>query len=134
MRHPRAAIWTPLAAALLASGISGCGHHGPRPPEGPARALASEANRIGTIAYEDDFMEARLVFQALPASAPERPALRAKLLHYLLDPVLALNPTKLRGEVRELENDDVYDVIFESFREALALYDPAELWSSPPRI
>ena len=74
------------------------------------------------------------MFQALPADASERAALRAKLLHYLLDPVLALNPAALRREVRDLENDDVYDVIFESFRDALALYDPAELWSAPPRI
>ena len=127
-----------LTVALLAiaplSGLSGCAHHAAPTPEGPSRALVSEANRIGKIAYEDDFLEARLVFQALPINAPERTALRAKLLHYLLDPVLALNPTKLRAEVRELENDDVYDTVFESFRDALALYDPSELWSSPPRI
>ena len=68
-----------------------------------------------------------------PPNAPERTALRAKLLHYLLDPVLALNPDTLRREVRDLENDDVYDVVFESFRDALALYDPAELWSAAAR-
>ncbi len=121
-------------AAGLAPGLSGCAHKSAPAPEGPSRALASEAGRIGRIAYEDDFTEARLVFQALPPSASERTALRAKLLHYLLDPVLALNPATLRREVRDLENDDVYDVIFESFRDALALYDPAELWSAPPRI
>ena len=53
------------------------------------RAVAGEASRIGPIAYEDDFLEDRLVFQALPLGAPERLALRSKLLHYLLDPVLA---------------------------------------------
>jgi tetratricopeptide (TPR) repeat protein len=113
---------------------AGCAHHTAPAPEGPSRALVSEAGRIGKIAYEDDFTEARLVFQALPLNAPERASLRGKLLHYLLDPVLALNPGKLRGEVRDLENDDVYDTIFESFRDALGLYDPAELWSAPPRI
>jgi tetratricopeptide (TPR) repeat protein len=125
-----------VVALLIASapGLSGCAHRGGPPPDGPARALSSEAGRIGRIAYEDDFMEARLVFQALPPNAPERASLRSKLLHYLLDPVLALNHTALRREVRDLESDDVYDVIFESFREALALYDPAELWSAPPRI
>jgi len=118
----------------LAAAPAGCAHQ-PRPgPEGPARSLASEAGRIGRVAYEDDFTEARLVYQALPLNSPERAGLRAKLLQYLLDPVLALNPAKLRAEVRDLENDDVYDTIFESFREALALYDPAELWSAPPRI
>jgi hypothetical protein len=122
------------ALALLAPGLFGCAHKGAPPPEGPSRAVVSEAGRIGRIAYEDDFTEARLVFQALPPNAPERAALRSKLLHYLLDPVLALNPTTLKREVRDLDNDDVYDVIFDSFRDALALYDPAELWSVPPRI
>jgi tetratricopeptide (TPR) repeat protein len=132
---------TPVLLALavelvlfLGLGLSGCAHKGGPAPEGPARALASEAGRIGRIAYEDDYTEARLVFQALPTNAAERAALRGKLLHYLLDPVLALNPATLRREVRDLESDDAYDVIFESFREALALYDPAELWSAPPRI
>jgi len=120
--------------ALLAPVFSGCAHHGPPAPEGPSRAVATEAGRIGKIAYEDDFTEARLVFQALPATAAERVVLRGKLLHYLLDPVLALNPTTLKREVRDLENDDVYDTIFDSFRDALSLYDPAELWSAPPRI
>src|SRR6188508_1555046 len=123
-----------LTVLTLTPGLSGCAHKSGPAPEGPSRALASEAGRIGRIAYEDDFTEARLVFQALPTNATERAGLRAKLLHYLLDPVLALNPAALRREVRDLENDDVYDVIFESFREALALYDPAELWSAPPRI
>jgi tetratricopeptide (TPR) repeat protein len=122
------------AFAAVAVGLAGCAHKPGPAPEGPSRSLASEAGRIGRIAYQDDFTEARLVFQALPTNAPQRAELRGKLLHYLLDPVLALNPVKLRAEVRDLENDDVYDTIFESFREALALYDPAELWSAPPRI
>jgi tetratricopeptide (TPR) repeat protein len=123
-----------MLGVALAPGLSGCAHKKTPGPEGPSRALASEAGRIGRIAYEDDFTEARLVFQALPPNAGERAALRSKLLHYLLDPVLALNLANLRREVRDLENDDVYDVVFESFRDALALYDPAELWSAPPRI
>ncbi|HXU05189.1 MAG TPA: hypothetical protein VN903_29720, partial [Polyangia bacterium] len=127
--------WTVVCiAALLAPVLTGCAHKAPPTPEGPSRAVASEATRIGRIAYEDDFTEARLVFQALPANAPERAGLRSKLLHYLLDPVLALNVATLKREVRDLENDDVYDTIFDSFREALALFDPAELWSAPPRI
>src|SRR5436190_6933758 len=123
-----------LSAVGSAPGLSGCAHQTTRAPEGPSRAILSEAGRIGRIAYEDDFTEARLVFQALPTGAAERAALRSKLLHYLLDPVLALNLATLKREVRDLDTDDVYDVIFDSFREALALYDPAELWSAPPRI
>jgi tetratricopeptide (TPR) repeat protein len=122
------------ALALAAPGLTGCAHKPAPTPEAPSRAVASEAGRIGRIAYEDDFTEARLVFQALPAGAPERAPLRAKLLHYLLDPVLALNPATLKREVTDLDNDDVYDVIFDSFRDALALYEPAEIWSVPPRI
>ena len=127
--------WVTLAALTgLAMAPAGCAHGGAPAPQGPEQALAAEAGRIGGIKYEDDFLEARLIFQALPIAAPTRPALRAKLLHYLLDPVLALKPATLKREVQELEADDVYDVMFQSFRDALALYDPAELWSQPPRI
>ena len=100
----------------------------------PVARWPDEAAKLGPVTYEDDFLEARLIFQALPAGAPERLALRAKLLHYLLDPVLALKPAALKREVAELEDDDVYDEIFESFRDALGLYDPSELWSQPARI
>ena len=96
--------------------------------------MASEASRIGPIIYEDDFLEARLVFQALPLAAPERLALRAKLLHYLLDPVLPLKLDDIRRGTRELESDDVYDTVFSSFRDALGLFDPVELWTTPARL
>jgi tetratricopeptide (TPR) repeat protein len=123
-----------VAATLAASAAAGCAHSGPPAPAGPGRALASEAGRIGTVSYEDDFLEARLIFQALPAAAPERAPLRGKLLHYLLDPVLALDAKKLKRDARELESDDAFDIVFESFRDALSLYDPIELWSQPPKI
>jgi tetratricopeptide (TPR) repeat protein len=112
--------------ALATAGL-GCAHGGPPAPVGPGRTLASAASHIGGIAYEDDFLEARLVLQALPLTAPERVPLRAKLLHYLLDPVLALKIDDVRRETRELESDDLYDTVFESFRDALGLYDPSEI-------
>jgi tetratricopeptide (TPR) repeat protein len=121
-------------AGGMAVGLSSCAHSSKPPPAGPGRALAGEASRIGAIAYEDDFLEARLVFQALPIAAPERIALRAKLLHYLLDPVLALKLDDIRRETRELESDDVYDSVFSSFRDALGLFDPSELWAAPARV
>jgi len=128
----------PLLGALLlataSGGLGGCAHQQPPAPAGPGKAIAGEASRVGAIAYEDDFAEARLIFQALPLTSPERVPLRGKLLHYLLDPVLALDPAALRRESRELESDDTYDTVFESFRDALALFDPAELWSQPARI
>jgi tetratricopeptide (TPR) repeat protein len=123
-----------LSMVVTVLAAAGCAHRAPRAPEGPSRSLMSEAGRINTITYEDDFTEGRLIFQALPVAAPERAALRSKLLHYLLDPVLALNQTTLRREVRDLETDDVYDVVYESFRDALSLYDPVEIWAQPPRV
>jgi tetratricopeptide (TPR) repeat protein len=96
--------------------------------------MLGEAAHIGRVAYEDDFQEARLVLQALPTNAPERQALRENLLHYLLDPVAALKPETLRQKAQELENDDTADRALDSLRDALGLYEPAELWASPPRV
>jgi tetratricopeptide (TPR) repeat protein len=123
-----------VALALAIGGVVGCAHSGAPAPSGPGRAVASEATRIGPIIYEDDFLEARLVFQALPLGAPERIALRAKLLHYLLDPVVPLKLDDIRRETRELESDDVYDTVFSSFRDALGLFDPVEIWTTPARV
>ena len=124
-----------LALGLLFGGMAGgCAHTGKAPPSGPGQALVGEASRIGAIAYEDDFLEARLVYQALPVASPQRIALRSKLLHYLLDPVLALKLDEIRRETRELESDDVYESVFSSFRDALGLFDPSELWASPARV
>jgi tetratricopeptide (TPR) repeat protein len=120
--------------AVGVGGAAGCAHRSGPAPVGPGRALAGEASRIGAIAYEDDFLEARLVFQALPLDAPERLALRAKLLHYLLDPIVVLKADDVRRETRDLESDDVYDTVFSSFRDALGLFDPSELWSTPARV
>jgi len=129
MAMPRAYRLLAIAASLCA-----CAHMSPTAPAGPSREFQSEAARTTRITYEDDFQEGRLLFQALPPGVAERTALREKLLHYLLDPVLALHPADLRREVRDLETDDVYDLIFDSFREALGLFDPAELWANPPRL
>src|SRR6476661_3104823 len=89
---PRArAIYVAAAGTVLIALTVGCAHSAPA-PAAPGRALASEAGQITTVTYEDDFTEARLIFQALPLAAKERLPLRAKLLHYLLAPVLALQP------------------------------------------
>ena len=45
-------------------------HHGPPPPVGPVAGTSREATHIGSVTYEDDFLEARLVFQALPTGVP----------------------------------------------------------------
>jgi tetratricopeptide (TPR) repeat protein len=124
-----------LAATLIGltfAALSACAHQGgPPAPAGPTRALVGEATRIGRVAYEDDFLEARLVLQALPVGTPERAALREKLLHYLLDPIVALRPEALRREVRDLESDDVFERVLESFRDALGLFTVSEIAAQP---
>jgi tetratricopeptide (TPR) repeat protein len=121
-----------LALCLVAGA---CAHVGGAPaPSGPSRALAGQAAQIGRVAFEDDFQEARLVLQALPEDAKERHVLRENLLHYLLDPVVGLRPEALRRESQELENDDTNDRVLDSFRDALGLFSPKELWSVPARV
>jgi hypothetical protein len=118
---------------LSLTSTAGCAHQSASGPAGPAQLFQAEATQIGGVKFEDDFIEARLVFQALPAGVVERARLRQSLLHYLLDPIAGLSPDQLRREVRDLENDDIYDRIFDSFRDALSLFDPAELWAADPR-
>ncbi|HVR01983.1 MAG TPA: hypothetical protein VMT47_07620, partial [Polyangia bacterium] len=130
----RVSLSAALGVSALALGLAACAHRGPPAPSGPSRALLGDAAHIGRVAYEDDFQEARLVLQALPKGAPERLALRENLLHYLLDPVLALKPETLRREAQELENDDADERVLDSFRDALGLFDPAEAWSVPARF
>ena len=110
---------------LVAGACPGCAHKrraragGARARAAPRRRAVSGGSPTRTTSRKRGWSSRRC-----PPTPPSAPALRAKLLHYLLDPVLALNPAALRREVRDLENDDVYDVIFESFRDALALFDP----------
>jgi tetratricopeptide (TPR) repeat protein len=131
MRRPRSTTAAVLVSFL--SGAAGCAHQAAVAPAGPTRYFQTEATQIGGVKFEDDFIEARLVFQALPLDVPEHAALRRSLLHYLLDPIVALPAEQLKREVRDLENDDIYDRIFDSFRDALALFEPSELWAPDPR-
>jgi tetratricopeptide (TPR) repeat protein len=130
---PRLATATATATLAICAAVAGCAHQAPATLGGPSQHFQTEATQIRTVAYEDDFIEARLVFQALPVGVPERSALRQTLVRYLLEPAVALPAEQLRREVRDLENDDVYDRIFESFRDALSLFEPSELWAPDPR-
>jgi tetratricopeptide (TPR) repeat protein len=127
-----------LAAAILLvlTGAVGCAST--RIPElsEPARRIAAEAARTSSapIAFEDDFLEARLVYQALPLTSAERPALRERMVHYLLEPLTHLEAEKLRKESRELGDEDIYDRVAQSFRDSLSLFDPSELWEKKPRF
>jgi hypothetical protein len=61
-----------------------------------SQALASEADTVAAITSEEDFFEAKLLYQALPENAGERARLRGKLLDYLLAPIAALDAEQLR--------------------------------------
>src|SRR5450432_1069060 len=120
--------------ALAACFWLGCAHRGIPAPEGPGQRFQVAAGRLGGLEFEDEAVEARLVFQALPASSPERAPLRAKLARYFLQPLVALDASRLRQEARDLGTSDVFDRIFESLRDACNLYEPQELWAQPPAI
>ena len=120
--------------ALAACFWLGCAHRGIPAPEGPGQRFQVAAGRLGGLEFEDEAVEARLVFQALPASSPELAPLRAKLVRYFLQPLVALDASRLRQEARDLGTSDVFVRIFESLRDAGNLYEPQELWAQPPAI
>src|SRR4051794_25652385 len=125
-----------LSLVFLSLGVTasaGCAHQGPAAPVGPQKQFQAAATQIRSVAYEDDFIEARLVFQALPAGVPERAALRQSLIRYLLEPIVALPAAELRRGASALQTAAVSDRLFESFRDALGLYEPVELWVQDPR-
>src|SRR4051812_35804310 len=94
-----------LTASL---GLASCAHHPGLAPNGPAQRMQADASRVGAVQFEDDFVEARLVLQALPLGSRERAPLRAKLITYLLGPMKGLSADKLRQEATELGNTDVF--------------------------
>ena len=83
MRRPLpSTAWLLTLAIVFATGFAtmggtlGCAHQTSSVSIGPAQHFRSEATQIGGVKFEDDFIEARLVFQALPMGVPERAALR----------------------------------------------------------
>jgi tetratricopeptide (TPR) repeat protein len=122
-----------LIAFLGLAGLLGCAHGIPAKPTDlspAARALASEAGAVTDIASEEDFFEARLLYQALPDNAVERDRLRGKLLDYLLAPIAALNAEQLRREPSLIGGEDDFDRLQDSFRDALDLFPPSRLWAA----
>ena len=122
-----------LSALLALAGLLGCAHgiFTKSPPLGPtAQALASEAATVAVIASEEDFFEAKLLYQALPENAVERARLRGKLLDYLLAPIAALDTEQLRRNPSLLGSEDDFDRLQDSFRDALDLFPPNALWAA----
>jgi tetratricopeptide (TPR) repeat protein len=128
-------------APLCFTALLGCAHAvAPKPaPLSPAaQALASQARAIGPITYEEDYFDANLLYQALPESTPEKAQLRSRLLEYLLGPIAPLDAEQLRKNPSLLGNEDDFDRLADSFRDALATFPPASLWAQggpplPPR-
>lgn len=121
-----------VVIAVAASAVA-CAHgprRGARPLSSSAQRFAAEAAAISTVAYEEDFMEARLVFHALPLGSRQRAALRGKLLEYILRPIATLPVEAVRKDPAYLGSEDDLERVFESFRDALELYAPPELWNA----
>lgn len=113
-------------AALL-----GCAHGAGRkrsPLSSSSQALSDEAKTLASIHCEEDYFEAKLLYDALPDEAPQRTGLRGKLLDYLLGPIAALDANELRRNPGILGNEDDFDHLQESFRNALELFSPPALW------
>jgi tetratricopeptide (TPR) repeat protein len=114
------------------AGLVGCVHGAsPKPVQfsPAAQALSSEAGAVAAITTEEDYFEARLLHQALPEDTPEQARLRGKLLEYLLGPIAALDAERLRKNPGLLGNEDDFERLADSFRDALETFAPASLWA-----
>ncbi|MBC8133297.1 MAG: hypothetical protein H7X95_09985, partial [Deltaproteobacteria bacterium] len=130
----RSSLLCVVLAFAAVGAIASCAHRPVSAPDGPGRRFQIAASRVNNIHFEDESVEARLVFQALPATSPERAPLRAKLTRYLLQPLSVLDAGRLRQEARDLGTTDVFDRVYESLRDACNLYEPRELWAPATEI
>jgi tetratricopeptide (TPR) repeat protein len=128
--HWRAGGALALLLTATALGGTGCAHRlGNAKLSDSARRLGAEASAVRTVAYEEDYIDARLVYRALPRDAAERAALRLKLCEYLLGPLADLDVRAFRLRGGDSVVTDDLDRIVSSFRDALELYTPEELWN-----
>ncbi len=127
---PESQRFLALLASLMVAASAGCAHRfGSAKMSEPSKRLHAEAAAVKSVDFEEDYISARLLYRALPRHASERPALRQKLVTYLLAPVGTIDPRSFRerGGGGAGANDDL-DRIMASFREALDLYAPEDLW------
>jgi len=127
-------IWwaRPACAALvLAAVASGCAYWGGsragKPSEAAAR-LSDEAATLAPIANEEDFLEAKFLYQALDEGSEEQARLRRKMVEYLLGPLATLDAQRLRRDPSMLGSDDDFDRLHDSLRDALDLFPASLLW------
>ncbi len=117
-----------LVCALAAAG--GCAHQvglGSGKLSRSAERFAADGAAIKTVAFEEDYLDARLVYQALPLGSKPRAALRSKLLAYLVGPVATIDVEAARKDTTYF-GDDV-DQVLDAFKEALELFAAPELWT-----
>jgi tetratricopeptide (TPR) repeat protein len=123
--------WVLIAfVPTLLTGEAGCAH---RPNASavlsePARRLGAEAVALRNISCEEDFVDARQVYRALASGAPERPELRKQMLGYLLNPLVTIDAKEFRRRGSDPGANDDLDRILASFRDALELFSPEDLW------
>lgn len=103
-----------LVAPLVLAGA--CAPHATPPPVHPSAATIS-ATPVKRIVTEDDYNTARPEYDALPIGAADRGERRAALAGYSLKQV--------RDDLDRGHPEDAYD----AFKQALTLWDAAELWS-----
>src|SRR5262245_41789850 len=97
-----------LAPLLIAAAVgAGCAHGGAGAgSSASAERFASEASRVKAIAFEEDYGDARLIYQALPVGAPQRLALRRKLVEYLVGPLAHVDLEQARKDPAFLGGGD----------------------------
>jgi tetratricopeptide (TPR) repeat protein len=116
-------------ALVLAAVASGCAFRGAAgKPSEAAMRLASEAAGLAPITSEEDFLEAKFLYQALAQGSEEQTRLRLKMLEYLLGPLANLDAQRLRRDPTILGSDDDFDRLYDSLRDALELFPAPLLW------
>ena len=95
-----------------------------------ARALSIEASAITAITCEEDFLDARMVYQGLPEGIPEKQRLREALLSYLLGKQAALDATTIRKKPGFLGTEENIQTLEDSFGEALDLFSPRQKYAT----
>lgn len=120
-------------ALLLAAAAAGCATaRGPgvaNVSEAAAR-LANDAARLGPIVSEEDLLEAKFIHQALVQGSDDQVRLRMRMVEYLLGPLAKLDAFRLRRTPWILGNEDDFDRLQDSLRDALSLYPAHQLWRS----
>ena len=117
-----------LFLAAVASGCASLGAAGAGKPSEAAARLANEAATLPAIANEEDYLEAKFLYQALAQGSEEQARLRLKLVEYLLGPLASLDAQRLRRNPGILGSDDDFDRLHDSLRDALDLFPAPLLW------